>query len=107
VHDIRFHRAVAAACGNPILASVVEMVSGMFYEQRRRTASRARDRRPAAEMHRQIYQAIRDRDRGRAEELMAEHLRTSELEQESEGPEPARPAALRAAAAAQQRAAVR
>jgi GntR family transcriptional regulator, transcriptional repressor for pyruvate dehydrogenase complex len=98
VHDIRFHRAVAAACGNPILASVVEMVSGMFYEQRRRTAGRARDRRPAAEMHRQIYQAIRDRDRARAEQLMAEHLRLAEQEQETEGPEPARPAAIRAAA---------
>ena len=27
VHDIRFHRAVAAASGNPIVASLVEMVS--------------------------------------------------------------------------------
>ncbi len=35
VHDIRFHRAVAAACANPILASIVEMVSTLFYEQRR------------------------------------------------------------------------
>ena len=44
-HDIRFHQAVAAASGNPILASVVEMVSKMFYEFRqagstgRRTSS--------------------------------------------------------------------
>src|SRR5262245_27040325 len=29
VHDIRFHRAVAAASHNPILASIVEMVSGL------------------------------------------------------------------------------
>jgi GntR family transcriptional repressor for pyruvate dehydrogenase complex len=27
MHDVRFHRAVAAASGNPILASLVEMVS--------------------------------------------------------------------------------
>src|SRR5207237_627800 len=39
VHDIRFHRAVATASRNPILASVVEMVSASFYEQRRQTAS--------------------------------------------------------------------
>lgn len=97
VHDIRFHRAVATACGNPILASVVEMVSGMFYEQRRRTAARARDRRPAAEMHRQIYQSIRDRDRTRAGQLMNEHLQLAEQEQDSEGPEPARPAPIRPA----------
>src|SRR6478609_6110270 len=37
IHDIRFHRAVAAASGNPILASLVEMVSALFYEQRRKT----------------------------------------------------------------------
>jgi GntR family transcriptional regulator, transcriptional repressor for pyruvate dehydrogenase complex len=101
LHDIKFHRAVAAACGNPILASVVDMVSGMFYEQRRRTAARGRDRRPAAEMHRQIYQAIREHDRGRAEQLMAEHLQMAEHEQESEGPEPMRSAPLRPAAAGQ------
>jgi len=34
LHDIRFHRAVAAAAANPILASLVEMVSELFYEQR-------------------------------------------------------------------------
>jgi GntR family transcriptional repressor for pyruvate dehydrogenase complex len=88
VHDIRFHRAVAAACANPILASLVEMVSAIFYELRRRTAGRARDQRPVAEMHRRIYHALRDRDRTRAQALMREHLDTAEEEQESEGPEP-------------------
>ena len=87
VHDIRFHRAVAAASGNPILGSIVEMVSALFYEQRRRTANRARDQRPVAEMHRQIYQAIRARDRVRAQHLMHEHLLRAEREQESEGSE--------------------
>jgi GntR family transcriptional repressor for pyruvate dehydrogenase complex len=88
VHDICFHRAVAAASANPILASIVEMVSAIFYEQRRRTADRARDLREAAEMHRQIYQAIRARDRARAERLMCEHLLRAEQEQDSEGPDP-------------------
>ena len=64
VHDITFHRTVAAASGNPIIASLVEMVSTLYYERRRRTAERASDRdlRDAAEMHRRIYQAIRSRD---------------------------------------------
>jgi GntR family transcriptional repressor for pyruvate dehydrogenase complex len=90
VHDIRFHRAVAAASGNPILASIVDMVSTLFYEQRRRTANLARNPRSVAEMHRQIYQAIRARDRTRAEALMFEHLLRAEREQESEaaGPQP-------------------
>lgn len=84
VHDIRFHQAVAKASQNPILASLVEMVSAMFYELRRRTAGRARELRPTVEIHRKIYQAIRDRDRTRAEKLMFEHLMIAEQEQDAE-----------------------
>ena len=40
VHDINFHRGVAAASGNPIVASLVEMVSALYDERR------ARHRRP-------------------------------------------------------------
>lgn len=84
LYDIRFHRAVAAACGNRILGSLVEMVSTIFYELRRVTAAQASDRRPAAEMHRLIYQAIRDHDRVGAASLMTDHLRQAEREQNSE-----------------------
>ena len=31
VHDVRFHRAVAAGCGNRVLAALMEMVSAQFY----------------------------------------------------------------------------
>ena len=82
--DIRFHAAVGAASGNPILASVVEMISAMFYEQRRQTADRRRDLRPVAEVHWQIYQAIRDREAGRAAHLMSEHLMQAEKAQQAE-----------------------
>lgn len=85
--DIRFHRAVAAASGNQILASLVEMVSALFYERRRRTADRQRDLRPVADVHNRIYQAIRDHDRRLAEQLMNEHLLEAERLQEAEGPE--------------------
>ena len=76
VHDINFHRAVAAASGNPIVASLVEMVSALYYERRRETAAGAseRDHRDAAEMHRRIYQAIRARDADAARSLMNVHL---------------------------------
>src|SRR5258706_12853436 len=76
VHDINFHRGVAAASGNPIVGSLVEMVAALFYEQRRMTAERAVDRnlRDAAEAHRHIYQAVRARDAERARRLMNEHL---------------------------------
>jgi GntR family transcriptional regulator, transcriptional repressor for pyruvate dehydrogenase complex len=76
VHDIRFHRAVAVASGNQILASLVEMVSALYYERRRETAARATDRnlRDAADLHRCIYQAIRAHDVDRARTLMNQHL---------------------------------
>jgi len=78
VHDIRFHRAIARASRNPILASLIEMVSAMFYERRRRKVGAPRDLREAAEMHRQIYQALRNRDAAGAQAAMSEHLRQSE-----------------------------
>ena len=76
VHDINFHRGVAAASRNPIVASLVEMVSALYYERRRMTAERAvdRDLRDAADAHRQIYQAIRARDVERARRAMHDHL---------------------------------
>ena len=71
-----FIASVAAASGNPIVASLVEMVSALYYERRRQTAERASDRdlRDAAEMHRRIYQAVRSRDAEAARQAMHEHL---------------------------------
>jgi GntR family transcriptional repressor for pyruvate dehydrogenase complex len=76
VHDIAFHRAVAAASGNPIIATVVEMVSSLYYERRRVTVARASDldRREAAEAHRQIHDAIGARDADAARRAMNDHL---------------------------------
>jgi GntR family transcriptional regulator, transcriptional repressor for pyruvate dehydrogenase complex len=76
VHDINFHRSIAAASGNPIVASLVEMVSALYYERRRTTAERAvdRDLRDAADAHRHIYQAVRAKDVERARRLMHDHL---------------------------------
>lgn len=96
VHDIRFHRAVAEASGNPILASLVEMVSALYYEQRRDTAARAsgRDLRDAAEAHRQIYQAIRARDVEKARATMNHHLLQSSAYQAQEGDDAPQPRAI-------------
>jgi GntR family transcriptional repressor for pyruvate dehydrogenase complex len=86
VHDIRFHQAVAAASGNPIVASLVGMVSELYYAQRRETATRATERnlRDAAEMHRRVYQAIRARDGEAARKAMEEHLTHSSAFQAQE-----------------------
>jgi GntR family transcriptional repressor for pyruvate dehydrogenase complex len=86
VHDINFHRSIAAASGNPIVASLVEMVSALHYERRRATAERAADRelRDAADAHRQIYQAVRGRDPDRARRSMNDHLLRSQSYQARE-----------------------
>ena len=99
VHDINFHRAVAAASGNPIVASIVEMVSALYYERRRDTAVRAseRDLKDAADMHRRIYQAIRGRDADAARNAMHTHLVQASAHQAQE---PAETESARAAAVA-------
>src|SRR5262249_35663779 len=76
VHDIDFHRTVAAASGNPIIAAGIEMVSARFYDQRRETAEHATGRalRDAAGMHREIFVAIRARDAEAARRAMNDHL---------------------------------
>jgi GntR family transcriptional regulator, transcriptional repressor for pyruvate dehydrogenase complex len=102
VHDINFHRAVAAASGNPIVASLVEMVSALYYERRRDTAARASDRdmRDAAEMHRKIYQAIRAHDADEARRCMQTHLMQASAHQAKEPEGPAATAKTTAKAAA-------
>jgi GntR family transcriptional repressor for pyruvate dehydrogenase complex len=74
VHDIRFHRAVAAASGNPILAALMGMVSEVLYERRRETVARARDLKESAEWHRKIFRAIRAHNPEAARAAMSEHL---------------------------------
>ena len=74
IHDVRFHRAVAAAADNPVLLALVEMISSLVHEERRATVERAADLKESAERHRRIYQAIRDKDPERARLEMTRHL---------------------------------
>jgi GntR family transcriptional repressor for pyruvate dehydrogenase complex len=74
VHDVQFHRAVAAASGNRILATLIDTVAELVYEVRRTTVERAKDLRESAEMHRRIYKAIKAADTERARHEMAQHL---------------------------------
>jgi GntR family transcriptional repressor for pyruvate dehydrogenase complex len=74
IHDILFHRGVAAASGNPTLATLVEMVSEVMYERRRDTIGRAHDFRESLEFHRRIYRAIRARQPEEARKAMRDHI---------------------------------
>lgn len=79
-HDLRFHRAVAAAANNLVLGALIEMVASLHYEQRRTTIERARAQlRDAADRHRGIYQAIRTRDVEGARAAMGEYLKLGEV----------------------------
>ena len=84
VHDIRFHRAIAAAARNPLLAAIMEMVADLFFDQRKKTVDRWHGASEAAEQHRAIYQAIRSGDVDRARREMDAHLRWAEEVQETE-----------------------
>jgi GntR family transcriptional repressor for pyruvate dehydrogenase complex len=88
LHDVRFHRAVAIASGNPVLGALVELVSVLVYDRRRSTVERARDLKESAEMHQRIYTAIRQRDAARARREMECHLDRARLSQLLEGEDP-------------------
>jgi len=85
-HDQRFHRAVAAAANNLVLGALIEMVSALFFEQRRATIDHAGNLRETADMHRKICQAIRVRDREGARAAMDEHLRLAQAAWATEEP---------------------
>ncbi len=86
LHDVRFHRAVAAGCGNRVLAALMEMVAAQFYELRKETVSLARDLRDSAEMHRRVYRAVRAHDVEAARTAMTEHLQHAQHAQTLESP---------------------
>ncbi|HEX4038266.1 MAG TPA: FadR/GntR family transcriptional regulator [Acidobacteriaceae bacterium] len=89
IHDVLFHRLIARASGNPILAWLMETVVTALYEARRKTVEHAADLKESAEIHRAIYRAIRGRNGRRATELMEKHLKSAETAQASEPRGPA------------------
>ncbi|MEO8360353.1 MAG: FadR/GntR family transcriptional regulator [Vicinamibacteria bacterium] len=103
IHDVQFHKAVAAASGNPVLATLIDTISELVYETRRRTVERAVDLKESAEMHRRIYRAIKAGDPEKARDEMGMHLALARQAQASEEepvataavPAPSAPRALR------------
>jgi len=87
IHDLLFHRIIAQASGNPILAAIMETVTSSMYEKRRRTVEHAIDLRQSAEMHREIYRAIRAHKPEEARRLMEKHLRMAQASWEMERPQ--------------------
>ncbi|HEX8499976.1 MAG TPA: FadR/GntR family transcriptional regulator [Pyrinomonadaceae bacterium] len=94
IHDMRFHQTVAAASGNRILTSLMNMVATILFDTRIKTVKRATDLKESAEMHRHVYRAIRERDPEAARAAMRDHLVSAqrgweiEAERESGGADP-------------------
>src|SRR5687767_8639174 len=84
IHDMRFHQTIAAASGNRILTSLMNMLATLVLDVRSRTVNRAKDLKESAEMHRNIYSAIRRRDGAAATAAMRDHLLLAERAQAGE-----------------------
>jgi GntR family transcriptional repressor for pyruvate dehydrogenase complex len=88
VHDVLFHRIIAKASGNPILAAIIETITTAMYERRLKTVKRATNLREMAEMHREIYRAIRAHNPVEARKQMEHHLQLAESAQNLELSDP-------------------
>lgn len=84
VHDIQFHQIVAAASGNRILTSLMNMVATILFEYRSKTVKRSTDLKDLAEQHRNIYRALRERDSEAARQAMYDHLIKTQAAQRRE-----------------------
>jgi GntR family transcriptional repressor for pyruvate dehydrogenase complex len=62
----------------------MNMVATILYDMRSKTIKRAKDLKESAEMHRQVYRAIRERNAEAARNAMREHLMRAQKAQESE-----------------------
>ena len=89
VHDMRFHQIVAAASGNRILTSLMNMVAKILFEARSKTVHRALDLKESAEQHREIYRAIRAQNAEDARQAMRNHLMSAQKAQKMEAAETA------------------
>ena len=84
IHDVRFHRVIAQASGNPILAALMETITSALYDERRKTAERSTNLRESADSHRELYRAIRSHNAAEARAVMERHLSMAQSAQDKE-----------------------
>ena len=84
VHDMRFHQTIAAASGNRIITTLMNMVVSILFDVRSKTVYRAHDLKESAEMHRQIFRAIREGNIEAARLTMRDHLLLAQKAQAEE-----------------------
>jgi GntR family transcriptional regulator, transcriptional repressor for pyruvate dehydrogenase complex len=84
IHDVRFHRTIARASGNPILGALMETITANLYDNRRLTAGHSQSLKQSAEMHREIFRAIRSRNPIQARRTMEQHLNEARMAEDRE-----------------------
>jgi DNA-binding FadR family transcriptional regulator len=72
--DVDFHYAIATAAHNPIFTALHQALLGWLIEQRTMSLAQPEAAMRALRYHGRIFEAIRDRDGGRAEAEMQAHL---------------------------------
>jgi GntR family transcriptional repressor for pyruvate dehydrogenase complex len=88
IHDVRFHRTIARASGNPILGALMETITANLYENRIKTVVKSVDLKESAELHREIYRAIRSHNPTQARSTMERHLNMARTAQDAESDTP-------------------
>ena len=88
IHDVRFHRTIARPAGNPILAALMETITANLYDNRRLTVENSQDLKQSAELHREIYRAIRSHNPPQAKLSMEQHLNLARMAQAAEANTP-------------------
>jgi GntR family transcriptional repressor for pyruvate dehydrogenase complex len=93
VHDMQFHKTVAAASGNRILTALRNMVAAVLYDSHSKIVKRARDLKQSAEQYHNIYRAMREHDPEAARKAMHDLVETQKPqaleEQENANGDPA------------------
>jgi GntR family transcriptional repressor for pyruvate dehydrogenase complex len=87
LHDIRFHRMVAVASGNPVLVALFETVTASRSSDIYLNGDYSIDCAKSAEMHRKIYRSIRSHDPVGARSAMERHLQLSNMALPAAAPE--------------------
>ncbi|WP_232549713.1 FadR/GntR family transcriptional regulator [Propioniciclava soli] len=72
--DIRFHEQLAAATGNPLLASVCEAMNHLVHDVRLRSHVSRSGRRNSIEGHHRLYACVAAHDAAGAKQAMLTHL---------------------------------
>jgi GntR family transcriptional regulator, transcriptional repressor for pyruvate dehydrogenase complex len=82
--DLKFHRALAKATGNPVFVLLLDTLAGLLRASRQKTLGKHGSR-IAVEHHREILDAVRRRDPGRARAAMLGHLGLNERHLRGDG----------------------